>query len=78
MPSDPRILFHAMEIWGDGAFLAIDINNRRYKFYTAHKTTTGLPVYVLRLHRKRWALVRWPRENQPVAERLAYLHNANG
>lgn len=66
-----------MEIWGDRAFLAIDINNREYNFDTAHKATTVLPVYVLRLHRKRWALVRWLRENQPVAERLAYLHNAN-
>lgn len=77
---DSRILFLAIEIWGDRAFMAIDINNHDYDFLTAHKTKTVFPVYVLREFRKRkgWALVRWPMEDGLLATKLAYLHNVNG
>ncbi|KAA8642592.1 hypothetical protein EYZ11_006948 [Aspergillus tanneri] len=76
---DNRILFLAIEIWGDRTYMAIDVNNYDYKFETAHKTKTILPVYVLRQHRKRgWAIIRWPQEDKPLATKLADLHNVNG
>ncbi|KAE8154052.1 hypothetical protein BDV25DRAFT_136197 [Aspergillus avenaceus] len=77
--NDNRVLFLAAEIWGDRAFMAIDINNHEYNFQTAHKTKIVFPVHVLWLHkRKGWILVRWPQEDKKLAERLAYLHNING
>lgn len=78
--SDTRVLFLAIEIWRNRMFLAVDIHNHDYDFNTAHRTKTVLPVYILRQHRgdKQWALIRWRREDVSLAEKLAYLHNANG
>lgn len=78
--TDSRILFLAIEVWGHRAFLAIDINHHDYDYDTAHKSTSVLPVYVLRKHGKRpvWALIRWPREDHSLTMRLADLHNAVG
>lgn len=75
---DNRILFLAIEVWGDRTFMAIDINNFDYNFDTAHKSTTVLPVFVLSKKRENWNLIRWPKEDKSLAEKLAYLHNANG
>lgn len=78
---DSRILFLAIEIWGERVFLAIDINHHDYNFKTAHKSTTILPVSVLREHRRSgrgWNLIRWPQEDRPIAKTVADLHNANG
>lgn len=77
---DIRVLFLAIEAWGERTYMAIDINHHNYDFGTAHKTNTILPVYVLQQYRKRkgWALVRWPQEDEPLATKLAYLHNVNG
>ncbi|PYH94003.1 hypothetical protein BO71DRAFT_291001, partial [Aspergillus ellipticus CBS 707.79] len=37
-------------------------------------------VYIFRQSRRRqsWYLIRWPQEDESLAVRLAYLHNANG
>ena len=76
---DSRILFLAIEIWSDRTYMAIDINHHDYKFDTAHKSTAIFPVFVLGKHRKRgWKIVRWPQGDELIAEKLAYLHNANG
>lgn len=77
--ADDRVLFLAIEIWGDRTFMAIDLNNHDYDFEQAHKVKPVLPVYVLWKHRRKgWILVRWPQEDQSLAEKIAYLHNANG
>lgn len=78
--NDDRVLFLAIEVWGDRIYIAIDINNYDYNFDTAHKNKTILPVYVLRQHRKGrgWALIRWPQEDEPLGAKQADLHNVNG
>lgn len=78
---DSRILFLAIEIWGERVFLVIDVNHNDYNFKTAHKSTAILPVSVLREHRRSergWNLIRWPQEDRPIAKTVADLHNANG
>ena len=77
---DNRVLFLAIEVWGNRIYIAIDINHHDYNFDTAHKTKTILPVYVLRQHGKGrgWALIRWPQEDEPLGAKLTDLHNANG
>lgn len=77
---DHRILFLAIEVWSERTFIAIDINDKDYDFATAHETKTIFPVYVLRQLKRRqdWALIRWPREDGHLSERLAHLHNVNG
>ncbi|GIK00116.1 hypothetical protein Aspvir_004134 [Aspergillus viridinutans] len=77
--NDKRILFLAIEIWGDRTYMAVDINNYDYNFDTAHKNKTILPVYVLWQHRRRgWVMIRWPQEDERLATKLADLHNVNG
>lgn len=78
--SDSRILFLAIDVWSERSFIVIDIHHRDYDFGTAHKTKKILPAYVLRqLGRSRgWALIRWPQEDEPLADKVADLHNVNG
>ncbi|KAH8435263.1 uncharacterized protein LDX57_012894 [Aspergillus melleus] len=78
--NDYRILFLAIDVWSERTFLVIDVNHHDYDFHTAHKTNAVLPVYVLRPHGKGrdWALIRWPQEDEPLAAKLADLHNVNG
>ena len=77
---DSRILFLAIDVWGERTFLVIDVNRHDYDFHTAHKSKVILPVYVLRQRGKNrgWALIRWPQEDESLATKIAYLHNANG
>ncbi|PYH99039.1 hypothetical protein BO71DRAFT_394623 [Aspergillus ellipticus CBS 707.79] len=76
---DSRIHFIAIEIRGDRTFLAIDVNNLDYDFETAHETRTVLPVYVVWRHkRKGWYIIRWPQEDEPLATKIAELHDLNG
>ncbi|KAJ5115417.1 hypothetical protein NUU61_001176 [Penicillium alfredii] len=78
--NDSRILFLAIDVWSERTFIVIDVNRHDYDFRTAHKTKTILPVYVLRQRGKNrgWVLIRWPQEDEPLAEKLADLHNVNG
>ncbi|KAM0098780.1 hypothetical protein ACP6JE_006643 [Aspergillus fumigatus] len=76
---DCRIRFLAIEVWADRIFIDVDINHHDYDFGTAHRAKV-LPVYLLRPARKMpgWTFVRWRREDESVAKKLAYLHNAHG
>ncbi|GES66834.1 hypothetical protein BO71DRAFT_394623 [Aspergillus terreus] len=77
--NDSRIHFLAIEIRGDRTFMAIDINNSKYDFDTAHETKIILPVHIVWQHKRRgWFLVRWPREDEPLAAKIAHLHDLNG
>ncbi|KAJ5143316.1 uncharacterized protein N7515_002103 [Penicillium bovifimosum] len=78
--SDSRIIFLAIDVWSERTFLVIDVNRHDYDFHTAHRSKIILPVYVLRQRGKNrgWALVRWPQEDEPLAAKLADLHNVNG
>ncbi|PYI31958.1 hypothetical protein BP00DRAFT_300098, partial [Aspergillus indologenus CBS 114.80] len=77
---DKRLLFLAIEVWGERMFIALDINHQNYDFNTAHQSKAVLPVYVLRQQGRNrgWTLVRWAQEDESMCKRLAYLHNANG
>ncbi|PYI34320.1 hypothetical protein BP00DRAFT_423319 [Aspergillus indologenus CBS 114.80] len=77
--NDNRIRFIAIEIRGDRTFLAIDVINLNYNFETAHKTEIVLPVYIVWRHkRKGWFIIRWPQEDEPLATKIAELHDLNG
>ncbi|KAL5337196.1 hypothetical protein BJX70DRAFT_249979 [Aspergillus crustosus] len=76
--SDSRVLFLAIQVWGDRIFIDIDINRDDYNYETAHKDKTVHPVYVLRKHRGKWVLIRWPREDERLATELAELHRVTG
>ncbi|KAJ5488274.1 hypothetical protein N7453_011728 [Penicillium expansum] len=77
--NDPRIRFLAIDVWDERTFIVVDINHLDYDFNTAHKIKKVFPVYVLRHGKKRgWALVRWPREDEPLGAKVMDLHNANG
>ena len=60
--------------------MVIDINNVEYNFDTAHETKTILPVYVVVWQHKRrgWFIIRWPKEDGPLATKVAELHMLNG
>jgi hypothetical protein len=75
---DSRVLFLAIEVWDNRILVGIDINRHDYNYSTAHKDNTILPVYVLQMHRKKWVLVRWPREDESAAAKLAELHRVVG
>jgi hypothetical protein len=77
--NDSRIHFLTIEIRQNRVFMAIDINNSDYDFDTAHENKILLPVHVVWQHkRKGWFIVRWPQEDEPLAAKIAELHNANG
>ncbi|PWY71112.1 hypothetical protein BO94DRAFT_578853 [Aspergillus sclerotioniger CBS 115572] len=75
---DSRILFLAIEVWHNRIFINIDVNRDNYNYDTAHKDKTILPVYVLRRHRGNWVLLRWPKEDGPVAAQLAEVYRVTG
>ena len=78
--SDPRFRFVAMEVYHEGAYIAIDISHRDYNFNTAHEDMKPLPVYFLgKVHKGReWTLIRMPQEDDYICTRLAYLHRCHG
>ncbi|KAJ5154841.1 uncharacterized protein N7500_010280 [Penicillium coprophilum] len=77
--NDPRVLPVAFDVWEERTFIVVDINHQDYDFDTAHKIKKVFPVYVLRNGKKRgWALIRWPKEDGPLGDRVMDLHNAHG
>ncbi|PYH38075.1 uncharacterized protein BO87DRAFT_422108 [Aspergillus neoniger CBS 115656] len=75
---DNRILFLAIQVWGNRIFVNVDVNRDNYNYDTAHKDQTVLPVYVLLRHWGNWHLIRWPQEDRSVAVQLAELHRVTG
>ncbi|KAL4912733.1 hypothetical protein BDW62DRAFT_214750 [Aspergillus aurantiobrunneus] len=77
---DDRILFLAVEVFDDRTYMVLDINHHDYNFRTAHKDKRPIDVYLIRqIHKgQNWALVRSPRDNDYVCNRLADLHRAHG
>ncbi|KAJ5970339.1 uncharacterized protein N7479_000257 [Penicillium vulpinum] len=77
--NDPRILPVVIDVWDERTFIVVDINHLDYDFNTAHEVKKVFPVYILRQGKKRgWALIKWPREDEPLSAKLMYLHNAHG
>jgi hypothetical protein len=68
----------AVEMQNRRAYAAIEINNHRYDFKTAHKQSFVFPVYVLKVGRGlRWRFYRAPAEDVRVMNEVKmehYLH----
>jgi hypothetical protein len=65
----------AVEIQHRHAYAAIEINNHRYDFKTAHKQTFVFPVYVLKVGRSlRWRFYRSPAEDVRVMNEIKMVH----
>ncbi|GAT30957.1 hypothetical protein RIB2604_03701670 [Aspergillus luchuensis] len=41
---DNRILFLAIQVWGNRIFVNVDVNGDNYNYDTAHKDQTVLPI----------------------------------
>lgn len=70
----------AVEVWSQRTHFALDLNNEKYDYMTAHQEKTILPVYILRFSSRTctWHIARYPRQDTPLADRIAVLHHANG
>lgn len=70
----------AVEVYPRHTYFALDLNNDKYDYQTAHEDMTVLPVYLLRCssRSRSWSIVRYRRQDVSLAHRLAVLHNANG
>lgn len=74
-----QIRLLGVDAWPDHTYIAVDINNFRYDFETAHKQLFALPVYILRPSRShRWKFFRRVPSDAYAAKRIADLHWANG
>ncbi|KAJ5788979.1 uncharacterized protein N7518_005990 [Penicillium psychrosexuale] len=76
---DPRVLPVAVDVWHSRTYIVVDINHLDYDFNTAHKIKKVFPVYILRHGKKRgWILIRWPREDEPLGDKVMYRYNVHG
>ncbi|CAG8378940.1 unnamed protein product [Penicillium salamii] len=55
-----------------------DIETRFLAVNTTHTDTTPIPIYVLRLSRKKISITRQQRLDATIAERLRAMHNGHG
>lgn len=76
--ADLRLL--AVEVWPRHAFFALDFNNHKYDYDTAHTEEIVLPVYMLRKSRRRprWKMYRYKPQDSQLAKRIAHLHDMHG
>ncbi|PYH85927.1 hypothetical protein BO82DRAFT_420458 [Aspergillus uvarum CBS 121591] len=69
--TNERIRFLHIEIRIGRAFLAIDLNNGPY--LPVELDLNPIPVYILSIFRRGWALVRWRQLDQHLADHLARI-----
>ncbi|PLN84112.1 hypothetical protein BDW42DRAFT_163661 [Aspergillus taichungensis] len=75
---DSQARFLAVNIYPQRhSYFVVDLNNKHYNYETAHKDTTPIPVYVLRLSR-RPRIFRFQDQDEKLAMRLAEMHNGHG
>lgn len=63
---------------GKHSYFALDVNNLNYDYETAHTDTTLVPVYHLRLSKRKISITRQPVLDATVAGRLREMHNGHG
>lgn len=70
----------AVDVWPQHSYFALDFNNDRYDYQTAHTEVIVLPVYLLRLSRRSgtWRIFRYSAGDTQLAKRIADLHEGNG
>lgn len=69
-----------VDVYPRHAYVVVDINNHRYDFDEAHKQKFAIPVYLLRLSRRKktWTFFRYSPQDQRLANQLAEVHRSNG
>ncbi|MEU5145557.1 hypothetical protein, partial [Streptomyces sp. NPDC021139] len=60
------------------SYFVVDLNNVDYVYATAHNDKRPIPVYVLRLSRRKISLLRQEGLDATIAETLATMHNGHG
>ncbi|CAG8932016.1 unnamed protein product [Penicillium salamii] len=60
------------------SYFVFDVNNVDYVYETAHTDMTTIPVYVLRLSKRRISIFRQQRLDTTLAVTLAEMHNGHG
>ncbi|CAG8107628.1 unnamed protein product [Penicillium salamii] len=76
---DIETRFLAVNVYpGKHTFFVLDVNNVDYNYETAHINTTPIPIYVLRLSRRKISITRQQRLDATIAERLRAMHNGHG
>jgi hypothetical protein len=63
---------------GRHSYFVLDLNNVDYNYETAHHDKTHIPVYVLRLSKRKPILFRREVLDKTLAETLAALHEVHG
>ncbi|PWY96314.1 hypothetical protein BO94DRAFT_541149 [Aspergillus sclerotioniger CBS 115572] len=63
---------------GKHSYFVVDVNNIDYDYETAHTCKTPIPVYVLRLSKRKPTLHRTTALDEQLAETLADMHNGHG
>ncbi|CRG92571.1 hypothetical protein PISL3812_09633 [Talaromyces islandicus] len=57
---------------------SLHLNNPDYVYETAHNDISPIPVYVLRLSKRKIGIFRKGELDKSIADRLAELHNGHG
>ena len=71
--------FLAVTIYpGKHSYFVVDLNNTDFDYQTAHECKTPVPVYVLRLSKRRPTIFRKPQLDGQIAETLQVMHNNHG
>lgn len=77
--SNPRTRLVLIEATARHTYIAVDRNNDRYRFETAHRDFTALPVWAVRRASSRaWFMTREPQYDAFAAKRIADQHNVSG
>lgn len=77
---ESKITVLAVQIYPERhSYFAIDLNNLGYNYEAAHKNLSPIPVYLLRLSKKKsTSIFRQPVLDTTIAHILATLHNSHG
>ncbi|KAJ5796901.1 uncharacterized protein N7518_005441 [Penicillium psychrosexuale] len=71
--------FLAVTIYpGKHSYFVVDLNNTDYDYQTAHECKTPVPVYVLRLSKRKPTIFRKRELDGQIAETLRVMHNNHG
>lgn len=60
------------------SYFVVDLNNTEYDYETAHNDLRKIPVYVLRLSKRKISIFRQERLDGTIAETLAMMHKGHG
>ena len=77
--SDIKTCFVAANIYpGKHSYFALDVNHVNEDYETAHTDMTLIPVYHLRLSKRKFSIARQPTLDGTVAQRIREMHNGHG